>query len=347
MAGTDSGIWQNDRRYCSGQLSRKLSMEDKNPSRISGDSFLFKIHGQQTGVRLDQFLSSHLQTVSRTRITTSIRSGLITVDNKVQKASYRLKAGEIVAGTFFKSPELEVLPEKIDFTVLFEDSSLIILSKPPGIVVHPGSGNYTGTLVNGLVHYCRSISGVGDSLRPGIVHRLDKDTSGIMVVAKTEPVQMMLMESFKNRKVKKSYLALLHGLMKDRKGRVSAPIGRHPVNRQKMTVLPDRGRHAASSWEVVAELDNRFSLARVFIETGRTHQIRVHMAHLGHPVAGDCVYGSNRKNSCFPRQLLHAHRLVLQHPVKKTMLDMTAPLWPDFMKVLEELGMDERREKIQ
>ncbi len=321
-------------------------MEDKNPSRFPGDPFFFKISGRETGVRLDQFLSSHLQTVSRTRITTSIRSGLITVDNRAQKASYRLKAGETVTGTFFKSPELEVRPEKIDFNVLFEDSSLIILSKPPGIVVHPGSGNYSGTLVNGLVHYCRSIAGVGDSLRPGIVHRLDKDTSGIMIVAKVEPVRMMLMDSFKNRKVKKSYLALLHGIMKDRKGRISAPIGRHPVNRQKMTVLPDRGRHAASSWEVVDELDNRFSLVRVCIETGRTHQIRVHMAHLGHPVVGDCVYGSNRKNSSFPRQLLHAHRLILQHPVKKTILDITAPLWPDFMKELKELGLDEKQERI-
>ncbi|WP_457575318.1 RluA family pseudouridine synthase [Desulfomarina sp.] len=316
-------------------------MEDKNLSRFSDDSFLFKISNRETGLRLDQFLSSQLQTVSRTRISTSIRSGLITVDNRAQKASYRLKAGETVAGTFIKPPALEVLPEKIDFTVLFEDSSLIILSKPPGIVVHPGSGNYTGTLVNGLVHYCRSITAVGDSLRPGIVHRLDKDTSGIMVAAKTEPVQMMLMDTFKNRKVKKSYLALLHGLMRDRKGRISAPIGRHPVNRKKMTVLPGRGRHAASSWEVIAESDNRFSLVKIVIETGRTHQIRVHMAHLGHPVVGDCVYGSNRKNSCFPRQLLHAHRLVLQHPVKKTMLDMTAPLWPDFVQVLKELGMDE------
>jgi 23S rRNA pseudouridine1911/1915/1917 synthase len=317
------------------------SMEDKVLSVFPGDSFHFRVGPREAGVRLDQFLSCHLDEVSRTRITSSIKSGLITVDSKIQKASYRLKKEETVAGTFSAPAELKVLPEKIDFHVLFEDDHLIILSKPPGVVVHPGSGNYSGTLVNGLVHYCRSIGAVGDSLRPGIVHRLDKDTSGIMVVAKTEQIQGLLMRAFKDRRVEKSYLALLHGILIDKAGRIAAPIGRHPVKRQKMAVLPGRGRHAASRWEVVAEFENRFSLVRVLIETGRTHQIRVHMAHLGYPVVGDRVYGSNRNNDIFPRQLLHAHRLAFQHPVNGNMLHTTAPLWPDFKNVLHGLGLEE------
>ncbi len=205
-------------------------------------------------------------------------------------------------------------------------------------MVHPGTGNHSGTLANGLVYYCRAIGGVGDRLRPGIVHRLDKDTSGIMLAAKAEPAQRKLIELFKNRNIEKWYIALLHGTMKEKSGRLVASIGRHPVNRQKMAVRPEKGRHAVTRWEVVEELDGGFSLVRIRIETGRTHQIRVHMAHLGHSVVGDKIYGANRDNSDFPRQLLHAHRLVLQHPITLKTLDQVAPLWDDFSDALSKLG---------
>ncbi len=307
-------------------------------SSRSGLQFQVTIDTGLTGMRLDQFLSHHLPSVSRAQIISSIRQGLILVDGVHRKSSYRLKNNESLQGSVESKSAIDVLPEKIDFPILFEDDALLILSKPPGLVVHPGSGNHQGTLVNGLVYHCGSIADVGDSIRPGIVHRLDKDTSGIMVVAKTDIAHRLLVDDFKNRRLKKEYLALLHGVLKKKTGRIVAPIGRHPVQRQKMAVRITGGKHAASSWEVLHEFDNRFSLVKMTIETGRTHQIRVHMAHLGCPVVGDVVYGAGKDNSHFPRQLLHASRLVFHHPVTAVLIDTSAVLWPDFSEVLNGLG---------
>lgn len=289
-------------------------------------------------MRLDQFLSHYLPSVSRNLIISSIRKGLILVDNVQRKSSYRLKEYEMLQGSVESKPAIEVLPEKIDFPVLFEDDSLLLLSKPPGLVVHPGSGNHHGTLVNGLVHHCESIAEAGDTMRPGIVHRLDKDTSGIMLIAKTDSVHRLLVDSFKNHRLQKEYLALLHGVLKEKTGRIVAAIGRHPVQRQKMAIRQTGGKHAASCWEVLQEFDNRFSLVKVAIETGRTHQIRLHMAHLGCPVVGDKVYGPGKDNDQFPRQLLHAARLVFNHPVTDVLIDQRAAIWPDFKEVLNGLG---------
>ncbi|MGW8195101.1 MAG: RluA family pseudouridine synthase, partial [Desulforhopalus sp.] len=258
----------------------------------SRDRF-FKIHVDSAmgGIRLDQFLSRQLPSVSRSLVSSSIRSGLIAVDGVKRKSSYRLKVGEIVSGTLEALPDVDVHPQKIDFPILFEDNALLIISKPPGLVVHPGSGHQQETLVNGLLYHCHTIEGVGDRLRPGIVHRLDKDTSGAMVVAKTDVVHRSLVELFKNRRLHKEYLAILHGHLAEKQGRIVASIGRHPVQRQKMAVRSTGGRHAASSWTVLREFESGYSLVNVCIETGRTHQIRLHMAHLGCPVAGDAVYG--------------------------------------------------------
>jgi 23S rRNA pseudouridine1911/1915/1917 synthase len=307
-------------------------------SRRSGLHFQVTIDAGLTGMRLDQFLSHYLPSVSRNLIISSIRKGLILVDNVQRKSSYRLKEYEMLQGSVESKPAIEVLPEKIDFPVLFEDDSLLLLSKPPGLVVHPGSGNHHGTLVNGLVHHCESIAEAGDTMRPGIVHRLDKDTSGIMLIAKTDSVHRLLVDSFKNHRLQKEYLALLHGVLKEKTGRIVAAIGRHPVQRQKMAIRQTGGKHAASCWEVLQEFDNRFSLVKVAIETGRTHQIRLHMAHLGCPVAGDKVYGPGKDNDQFPRQLLHAARLVFNHPVTDVLIDQRAAIWPDFKEVLNGLG---------
>ena len=307
-------------------------------SRRSDLPFQVTIDAGLAGMRLDQFLSHYLPSVSRALVISSIRKGLILVDGVHKKSSYRLKVDERLEGSVESKAAIDVLPEKIDFPILYEDDSLLLLSKPPGLVVHPGSGNHNGTLVNGLLHYCKSIAEVGDSIRPGIVHRLDKDTSGIMVIAKTESVHRLLVDCFKNHRLQKEYLALLHGVLKKKTGRIVAPIGRHPVQRQKMAIRQTGGKHAASNWEVVHEFDNRFSLVKVSIETGRTHQIRVHMAHLGCPVVGDKVYGAGKDNSAFPRQLLHASRLVFHHPVTAVLVKKTAPIWPDFGEVLQGLG---------
>ena len=307
-------------------------------SRRSGDHFQVTIDAGLTGMRLDQFLSHYLPAVSRNLIISSIRNGLILVDNIQKKSSYRLKEDETLTGSIKSKPAIEVLPEQIDFPILYEDDALLLLSKPPGLVVHPGSGNHHGTLANGLVHHCQSIAEAGDTLRPGIVHRLDKDTSGIMVIAKTDSVHQLLVDSFKNRRLQKEYLALVHGVLKEKTGRIVASIGRHPVQRQKMAVRVTGGKHAVSSWHVLGVLANRFSLVKVVIETGRTHQIRVHMAHLGCPVVGDKVYGAGKDNSLFPRQLLHASRLIFHHPITGVLIDKSAGLWPDFSQILRDLG---------
>ncbi len=308
------------------------------------NSFAVAVDSDLEGVRLDQFLSRVLSSVSRTLITHSIRKGLVLVDAVSRKGSYRLKRGEVVAGSIFELPGIDVEPEKIDFPVLYEDEHLLLISKPPGLVVHPGSGNHTGTLVNGLVYYCQAIAGAGDTLRPGIVHRLDKDTSGVMVIAKQDKIHRILVDYFKNRLLEKEYIGLVHGILKQKKGRISAAIGRHPVHRQKMAVRPGTGRHAVSNWEVVDEFAGKMSLVKVNIETGRTHQIRVHMAHIGHPVAGDVVYGPKHAGDSISRQLLHASRLVFKHPVIAKTIDIKAPLWPDFREILEGLGWSQKPE---
>lgn len=307
-------------------------------SERPGQRFRVTVDSKLTGMRLDQFLTHSLPAVSRNLIISSIRRGLILVNGIQRKSSYRLKQNETLEGFIESKPEIDVCPEQIDFPVLYEDEHLLLIAKPPGLVVHPGSGNIRGTLVSGLVHHCSSIAGVGDALRPGIVHRLDKDTSGIMLIAKTEHVHRMLVDDFKNRRIDKEYLVLLHGILKEKSGRVVAAIGRNPLQRQKMAVVKTGGKHAASQYAVVEEIAGSLSLVRVKIETGRTHQIRVHMAYLGHPVTGDKVYGPARDNSHFPRQLLHASRLSFTHPVTGVLLDKRAELWPDFNEKLLSLG---------
>lgn len=293
------------------------------------------------GMRLDQFLALKFPGHSRSVLSTAIREGWVLVDLLTRKTSYRLKVGEQVLLDFPALPSApgKLLAEPIDFPVLFEDEYLLFLSKPPGLVVHPGSGNPQGTLVNGLLHHCEQISTAGDPERPGIVHRLDKDTSGVMVVAKTPETHRALSTLFKNHQLQKIYLAIVCGVPPQEKGRVVAPIGRHPVRRQKMALVSQGGRYAASSWEL-EETFNGFSLLRVEIETGRTHQIRVHLEGEGFPVAGDQVYGGSRRQrraELFPRQMLHASTLILTHPITGEMLNITAPLWADFQKTLMQL----------
>lgn len=296
------------------------------------------VSAELAGVRLDHFLVQCVPAISRSHLIQSIRLGLLLVDGKKKKSSYRLKVGEQIRGTVFQSLPQELIPQEVPFDILFEDDALLVLSKPPGIVVHPANGNPDGTLVNGLLQHCQEIAEVGDQVRPGIVHRLDKDTSGIMVVAKTTLCHQRLVDAFKERKVDKEYLALVFGRMESRNGRIVAPIGRHPVQRQKMAVCEEgRGRYAASSWQVIEEYIEGCSLVRVRIETGRTHQIRVHMASLGHSVAGDTLYGRARNTRKYPRQMLHAHCLSFSHPITGENLTFYAPLWADFQEILNQL----------
>ncbi len=299
--------------------------------------FTFQIDDGMDGCRLDTFLSRCLSKTSRSLINVSVRDGFVRVNEQLKKNSYRLKPGDHVTGRILQ-PEVPLLrPEPIPFTILFEDQDIIVLSKPPGLVVHPGSGNSHGTLVNGLLHHCRSLGDVGDESRPGIVHRLDKDTSGVMLVAKNNESHRLLVEGFQKREIDKEYLALVCGRVNEESGRIVAAIGRHPINRKKMAVRERTGRYAASSWKVEYHFPEGYTLLRVKIETGRTHQIRVHMSHLGFPVAGDRLYGKKKDLDRFPRQLLHAAKIAFQHPINREFMAFKAPLWPDFAAILSQL----------
>jgi len=296
------------------------------------------VDGRMAGIRFDHFLVQIIPDISRSTLVFSIRCGALKINGQERKSSYRLKQGDRVHGLIrTEDPDLHVEPEQIPLQILYEDQTLLALSKPPGLVVHPGSGNRSGTLVNGLVYYCSAIASVGDNVRPGIVHRLDKDTSGLMLVAKDERMLRLLAADFKERRVDKEYLAIVHGILPEKTGRIVAAIGRHPVNRQKMAVMEGGGRHAVTNWRVLKEAEGRFSLLSLTIETGRTHQIRVHANHIGHPVAGDAVYGGRPRDPRFPRQMLHAARLRFVHPVTGSRLDIVAPLWPDFVAAVKQL----------
>ena len=287
-------------------------------------------------VRLDHFLvQAGLPDFSRSQITVSIKTGSIRVNGSIVKPGYRVKTGDIVTGVLHGRDTVS-FPESqpVDFDILYEDSSIIVISKPPGLVVHPGSGNPQNTLVNGLLFYFRELADVGDPARPGIVHRLDKDTSGVMVIARSTLAHQRLVQAFKDRKTEKLYLALVHGTPLERSGRIVAPIGRHPVNRQKMAVRERTGKYAVTNWNVHTLFD-RHSLLEVRIETGRTHQIRVHLSHMRYPVAGDQVYGGSRNNLPFARQMLHSWKLTLRHPDSGESMTFEAPLAPDFQQVLD------------
>ena len=306
----------------------------------------------EPGLRLDAFLAARVPELTRSQAQRLIDGGACAVDGRPAKASQRLKAGQAVSLDRPPAAPCRLEPEPMDIEIVFEDESLAVVNKPPGLVVHPAPGHARGTLVQGLLHRLPDLSGVGGVARPGIVHRLDKDTSGLMVVAKNDRVHQALAAAFKGRAVSKTYLCVILGAMNSRRIDVDAPIGRHPTNRKKMAVRPD-GRSAASRLRLVRELPGPLSLAEVDIFTGRTHQIRVHAAHAGHPVLGDPVYGSpgRERGLVEParglalglgRQMLHALRLAFAHPLSGADMSFTAAPPPDMAGLLAALGNETR-----
>ena len=317
------------------------SEHDSEAAAVRGELFEFVFPGEREGQRLDHFLVEMLPDVSRSRINTLIRNSLIHVNRRSSKASRRLKEGDLITVTIPPSEPLEIIPEKVNFSVLYEDEDLLVIAKPPGVVVHPASGHKKGTLVHGLVAHCRDLSGISGVERPGIVHRLDKDTSGVMVIAKNDRSHHGLVELFKSRQVKKVYHAIVRGHPESRNGCVARPIGRHRSNRKKMAVLDHGGKEAVTCWSVLEELPFDMTYLEVRPETGRTHQIRVHMAFSGHPVVGDKLYGTDRlkvaERITVERQCLHAYSLMFHHPVSGEEKKFIAPLWPDMRIILERL----------
>ncbi len=293
------------------------------------------------GLRLDHFLVLVLANLSRSQISNSIKSGAILINGTPAKAGRKLHAGDVISGFIEEQEVLSVAPQKVDFPILYEDEHLLMLSKPPGVVVHPASGNPDETLVNGLLYHCATIAAVGDPVRPGIVHRLDKDTTGVMVVAKNNHTHRLLVEAFKARTITKKYVAIVCGIPTETKKRIVAPIGRHPVKRKKMAIRHKSGKFAATNWYCVKKLGKAHALLDITLETGRTHQIRVHLASIGHPVAGDNTYGSKKLDPLFTRQMLHSSEISFIHPVTGKKLSAKARLWQDMADVIEKLESQE------
>ena len=297
-------------------------------------------------VRLDAWLAEEEGDLSRSRWQALIEEGRVTVNGRTVKKNRRVSDGDRVVWQIPAPVEAVPQPEDIPLDILYEDRDLIVINKPAGLVVHPAAGNETGTLVNALLHHCTDLAGIGGEKRPGIVHRLDKDTSGVMVAAKNEPALNELARQFRYRETEKDYLALVWGVPQEKRGTVRGTIGRHPIHRKKMAVDVRNGRNAVSHYEVIETFDDA-TLVRVRIETGRTHQVRVHMAHLKHPVIGDTVYGRARKaNIRAGRQMLHAAKLSFVHPKSSKRLLFEAPLPEDFVRILDRLRKAAARREL-
>lgn len=315
--------------------------------------FTFRVAARSSGHRLDTVVSEHLENCSRSLAATLIRAGAVQVNGTASKPAYRVHAGDRIDARLPPPAAPSYQPEKMPLDILFEDDQLLVLNKQPGVVVHPAPGHATGTLVNGLLYHCPDLEGVGLERRPGIVHRLDKETSGALVVAKNGVSLEALARQFKARRVEKTYLALVYGRPATPRGAIALPIGRHPVARKKMAVNTPRGRKAESLWRL-KELFAGVSLLEVDLKTGRTHQIRVHCAAIGHPIVGDRLYGSRRAGAAAlrnqglapvqlrklletDRQMLHAWRLKFSHPRSGLPMAFEAPLAADMLSVLAVL----------
>lgn len=293
----------------------------------------FKVE-EQKSIRIDKYLTKHLEDFSRSKVQQLISEGLVFVDDERIKANYKVENGDVITVTIPEPEEIDIKSENIPLEILYEDEDIVVINKPQGMVVHPGAGNPDGTLVNALLYHIDDLSGINGEIRPGIVHRLDKDTSGVLVVAKNDTAHVHLSEQLQNRTVKRTYWAIVHGQIPHEHGTIDAPIGRDPHDRQKFTVIKD-GKEAITHFKVLEHF-NHYTWVEVSLETGRTHQIRVHFNYINHPVAGDTTYGP-RKTLKGKGQFLHARALEFIHPRTKETMYFEAELPEIFEKNLEIL----------
>ncbi len=290
----------------------------------------YKVDPTETKKRIDLFLSNVQSEISRSQVQRLIEQDHVSVNGEPVRAKYKVKPGDVVLLRVPDPVPLDLSAEPIPLNIVFEDECMVVVDKPAGMVVHPAPGHSSGTLVHALLHHCQDLSGIGGVERPGIVHRLDKETSGLVLVAKSETAHRSLAGQFKEREIKKVYLALVRGNVLQNKGVIDLAIGRHKIHRKKMAVQREGGRSAVTSFEVIARYPH-FSYLRLFPKTGRTHQIRVHVAEIGHPILGDKVYGGklDAQHMKLPRQALHAHQLEIRHPVSGETKLFSAPLPED------------------
>lgn len=290
------------------------------------------------GKRIDSFLNEVIEDATRSYIQKIIDGGYVEITGKkTTKSGNKLKGTETIVVNLPEDETLDLVPEDIPLEIIYEDSDIVIINKAPNMVVHPAHGNYNGTLVNALLYHIKDLSTINGVIRPGIVHRLDKDTSGVIVVAKHNEAHTTLSDMFKEKTLEKTYVCIAKGIFKDKSGRIETLIGRDLRDRKKMAVVTENGKIAISNYEVLDESKN-YSLVKVRIETGRTHQIRVHMKSLNHPILGDATYGNSTDG--IDRQMLHAYRLKFTHPISKKEMVVTAPIPEDFKRAAKFAGLD-------
>lgn len=305
----------------------------------------FEAQKEDKGKRLDAFVSEMAEDATRSYIQKLIKDGFVNISGKkITKSGLKLKGNETVEVIFPEEKDLELVPQDIPIEIIYEDEAIAVINKGPDMVVHPAHGNYSGTLVNALLYRLDKLSDLNGDIRPGIVHRLDKDTSGIIVVAKTNEAHEKLAEMFKEKNLEKTYICIAKGIFKDKEERLENFIGRDPKERKRMAVVEENGKKAISNYKVLDEGKNH-SLVQVKIETGRTHQIRVHMKYLNHPILGDTTYGNSTDG--VKRQMLHAYRLKFIHPVTDKEMVVTAPVPDDFKQAAKKVGLDISKVEVE
>lgn len=301
------------------------------------NELLFEVEGSFNNMRLDSFIAEKCENVSRSHAVKLIEDGCVLVDGNESNKKYKLSCGERVKINFPEAKELDVCEEEIELDIIYEDEYMLVINKRQGMVVHPAAGNYSGTLVNALMHHCKGqLSGINGVMRPGIVHRIDKDTSGLIVVAKNDEAHIFLSEQLKDRSLSRIYYALVNGNIKQDEGIINQPIGRNEKDRKKMCVTHKNSREAITRFEVI-ERFGKYTLVRCHLSTGRTHQIRVHLSYIGHSVVGDKTYGQKKDEFKLNGQLLHAKKIKFIHPKTKTQMEFEAPLPDYFENVLRKL----------
>ena len=290
----------------------------------------------EQGKRLDAYIASIDENITRTSAQRLIEQGNILVNNKKQKVSYKVSEGDIITIEEVQAQEIELKAQEIPIEIIYEDNDIIVVNKPKGMVVHPANGNPDGTLVNAIMAICKeSLSGIGGEIRPGIVHRLDKDTSGLLIIAKNDKAHVSMSEQIKNHEVKKTYIALVRGIVKENEATIDMPIGRSISDRKKMAVNKN-GKNAVTHIKVLKRYD-KYTLLEVNIETGRTHQIRVHLSHIGYPIIGDYTYSNGKNEFGVVGQCLHAKQLEFSHPVTEKEMKLEAPLPQYFEDIIKQL----------
>jgi 23S rRNA pseudouridine1911/1915/1917 synthase len=326
--------------------------QDSDENQIEREKIRIVVPSGEHRKRIDVYLAHRIENATRNKVQYAIKAGMVLVNGRVVKSSYQLSPDDIIDITFPRPPRSEAKPEEIPLNIIYEDDSLLVINKPAGMVTHPAYGNYTGTLVNALLYHCNRLSKINTELRPGIVHRLDKDTSGLMVIAKTDSAHAFLSRQFSKRTIDREYWAIVWGRFKAQKGIIKTNLGRSKRDRKKVAVTED-GKLAITEYEVMKEFEY-LSLVRLHLMTGRTHQIRVHLSHIGHPVFGDSTYSGRNSTwndlkgkkaqqvsnllKLMSRQALHAKTIGFIHPVSKEFVKFDSELPKDMKNILKKIG---------